>query len=512
MRYLILFILTSVIAVLGYAFFARKSKGKPAQALPVEPDVTLLDRLIEPQWQAHPGQTGLVLLQDNIDAFMVRAISAQEAGRSLDLQYYIWHDDLTGRLLTAELLQAADRGVRVRLLLDDMNTHDRDSVLAALNGHPNIEVRLFNPTKVRGAGIRRILEWLLRGLGLNRRMHNKAWIADGRVAVVGGRNIGDEYFDASTNMNFFDVDLFISGPAVADTTCIFDEYWNSDAVLPLQALVKVGPQALLNLRQQIAENKQTYQAQPYLQQLHDNQSVADLIAGKRPIYWSDKVHVYADPASKAFGREKDKWLLQVLQPLWQQVKRDFCLISPYFVPTKNGLKLFQQMRHQAVEVNILTNSLAATDVFLVHSGYAPYRKPLLAMGAQLYELKRMPSAAHEYRLLGSRGASLHTKAFLVDQTIAFVGSFNFDPRSMLLNTEMGIIFNEPAIVCELKSVFSQRISAPYSYQVQLNNGALRWCDIQADGQIHDWQHDPQTKWWHRLVTKLLSWLPIESQL
>ena len=507
---IVVFIIASWISVYSYGIFAKRVQGEPSYALPVQADQSSLDHAIEPQWQAHPGQTGMVLLQDNLDAFMIRAITAREAGRSLDLQYYIWHDDLTGHLLDMEVLRAADRGVRVRMLLDDMNAHGRDSMLAALDMHPNIEVRLFNPTRARDSGFFRGVEMMLRIFSVNRRMHNKAWIADGRVAVVGGRNIGDEYFDASDNTNFFDVDLLISGDAVAETSSIFDDFWNSKAAIPLSALVQPDNKTLDQLRERIDARLTSLGAKPYIEKLHQSTSIRDIYTGERPVHWSSEVHVYSDPADKAFGRGQFRWLVHDLLPVWKNATEHIELISPYFVPGQDGMELFEYMRSRHVEIDVLTNSLAATDVMLSHSGYAPYRSPLLQAGVNLYELK--PFGTADKSLLGSSGASLHTKAFLVDGRIGFVGSFNFDPRSIRLNTELGIIFEEPTVVAELEEEFNRRTSSTYSYQVLLDHGQMRWKDRSSDDQIHIWTHDPQTKWWQRATVKVMSWLPIESQL
>lgn len=522
---IVIFVIASWLSVYSYGTFAKRVRGEPSYALPVVSEQTIfeqtaaglpvseqtkIDKVIEPLWQENPGKNGLVLLQDNLDAFLVRAITAKEAGRSLDLQYYIWHDDLTGYLLDLEIVKAADRGVRVRMLLDDMNVHGRDSTLAALNTHPNIEIRLFNPTRARDSGFSRGGEMLLRIFSVNRRMHNKAWIADGRVAIVGGRNIGDEYFNASANTNFFDVDVMVSGDAVFETSAIFDEFWNSEAVVPLEALVTKPPRKSMGtLHQFMAKRLANFDAKPYLDQLTISKGIKDLYEGKRKVYWASDVHVYSDPADKAFGKERFRWLLHNLMPIWKGADERLELISPYFVPGQDGLELFRYLREKGSSIEILTNSLAATDVMLSHSGYIPYRVPLLEAGADIYELK--PFGESDKSLLGSSGASLHTKAFLVNGKIGFVGSFNFDPRSVRLNTEMGVVFEEPSIVAELEEEFKRRTQGGYSYNVVLTDGELEWRDNAATPPAI-WEYDPHTKWWQRTVTKVMSWLPIESQL
>lgn len=508
--FIVLFLVASFISIYSYGVFAKQVRGAPSYTLPVQSVQSFLDRAIAPHWQAHPQESGLILLKSNLDAFAVRAVTAREAGRSLDLQYYVWHDDLTGQLLGLELLQAADRGVRVRLLLDDMTVHDRGSMLSALNEHPYIEIRVFNPTRARDTGLRRGIEMLLRAFSVNRRMHNKAWIADGRVAIVGGRNIGNEYFDASPEINFFDVDLMVTGSAVEQASHIFDDYWNSPAAFPLETLVTPPENALGNLRQKAMQSTQSILAHPYIQHLHQTPSIQELFSGKHPVYWAPDVHVYADPAEKIFGQGQPNWLIHTLQPIWNSTTQDFKVISPYFVPTKSGMHNFTTLQQDGVSISILTNSLAATDVLMVHGGYAPYRKPLLELGVKLYELK--PFGSPDKSLLGSSGASLHTKAFLIDGETGFVGSFNFDPRSALWNTEMGIIFKEPTIVAQLMQEFNKRTSSTYSYELILQNNELAWKDVSSANEEEIWTHDPQSKWWQRTATKVISWLPIESQL
>lgn len=505
-----LLILASTLAVYSYGRFAERSMGAPGYVLPIQDDETVLDRALAQQISTHQGQSVLVLLADNLDAFAMRAVTARSAGRSLDLLYYIWHDDLTGQLLDLELLQAADRGVRVRIVLDDLNAHGRNSLLAALDAHPNIEIRMFNPTRRRDNSLMRGVEMLLRAFSVNRRMHNKAWIADGRVAIVGGRNIGDEYFDASQSMNFFDIDLLMVGDAVSEASTIFDRYWNSRAVIPLSALAPADHEALEKLRQLVAQSHDSILALPYVQEVAQTPAIQTLFhGGAAHVRWSNNVHIYADPPEKVFDEQKSAWLINQLAPIWNQTQQNFKIISPYFVPGEAGVAEFKKLRERGAQVDILTNSLAATDVLLSHGGYEPYRKPLLEMGVNLYELK--PFGTTEKSLIGSSGASLHTKAFLVDERIGFVGSMNFDPRSVRLNTEMGILFEEPAIASQLQAEFALKTSTQYSFHVVLQNGQVRWLDG-ANGAPSVWTHEPASRWWQRAIAKVASWLPIESQL
>lgn len=509
--FIIVFILASLLSVYGYGVFAKQAKGPSSYVLlPDDDGLSTLDKTIMPLVAAHPDQSALVMLQDNLDAFALRAVSTREAGRSLDLQYYIWHDDLTGRLLGMELLAAADRGVRVRLLLDDITTHNRSSMLSALTRHPNIDIRIYNPTRARNTGFKRGLELALRVLSANRRMHNKAWIADNQLAIVGGRNIGDEYFDASPHINFFDMDLMLAGPAVNQASAIFDEYWNSDAVVPLAALVKAPEDALLKLRANITKQMKDVDALPYVQELRETPSVNALFQGKVPVYWSDQVRVVSDPVGKAKGEDRERWLLGTLLAEWHKAKQDLKIISPYFVPSQSGVTMFEQITEKEVGVSVLTNSLAATDVLAVHGGYSPYRLPLLKLGVKLFELKPFAERPRK-NLFGSSGASLHTKAFVVDHQVGFIGSFNFDPRSAIWNTEMGVIFTEPTIVGQLEHEFAKLTSAQASYAVTAPEGKLSWADG-GEGENKAWTKDPESRWWQRWLATIISWLPIESQL
>ncbi len=507
---LITLAIASAVSVYSYGRFASRVQGPPSQAFPLQPAQTSLDRNVAPLLQGRGGRSGMSLIAGNLDAFAVRALSARAAGRSLDLQYYIWHDDFTGQLLDGELLRAADRGVRVRLLLDDLNAHGKQSFLAALDQHPQIEVRMFNPTRNRAGVLGRGVEMLLRGFSLNRRMHNKAWIADGRVAVVGGRNVGDEYFDAAPGTNFLDLDVALLGPAVQETEAIFDAFWNSSSAIPLSALAKPKESALADLRVDIDKAYASRRAHPYLKRLRQAPSVRALIAGGAPLHWVEEAKVVSDPPAKMAGDGESAWLMRTLFPAMGEAKQRLLIISPYFVPGEEGVQWMRGLRARNVDVGVLTNSLAATDVSAVHSGYAPYRIPLLQAGVQLHEL--MPRTQQtDSSVFGSSGASLHTKAFVVDDEVGFIGSFNLDPRSLNLNTEMGILFRDRPATAELVKRYRDKISTRQSYAVQLVDGEVRWVDGSVEPE-RIWDTEPGVGLWRRGTVKVLEWLPIESQL
>ncbi|MDO8049893.1 phospholipase D family protein [Janthinobacterium sp. SUN211] len=511
-----LFTVLSIAALYSYGRFAERSLGAPGMALPVAVDATLLDRVLAPQLAQRPGHSGTALIDDNLEAFALRALSAREAGRSIDLQYYIWHNDVTGRLLVRELLRAADRGVRVRVLLDDINARGQDAAILALDSHPLIDVRIFNPGRNRDGIWLRAMEMALRAVSLNRRMHNKAWIVDGRVALVGGRNIGDEYFDAAEQVNFQDADLLLVGPAVQQTSDIFDRFWNSRAVIPISALhagKNAGAPELQAVRARLDALTGELGASPYLRQLTDAGQLQAHLDGRLRLHWSTHVQVLSDPPEKAAPvaslQRSEHWLMHSLLPLLTDARQEALLTSPYFVP---GAELTQTLGKKVaagVQVQVLTNSLAATDVALVHAGYARYRQALLGGGIELYELKTL----HRKRisLMGSSRASLHTKAVVVDSQRGFVGSFNLDPRSAQLNTEMGVLFDDAALAADMRALFQHSTASDTSYRVFLDNGALRWSDA-TEEPAKVWTHDPEAGFWRRTLVSVMRWLPIESQL
>ena len=288
--------------------------GAPSHAIPVADGQTALDRELAPMLARHPGKTGAILLPEGLDAFASRAISARQAGRSLDLQYYIWHDDLTGHLLMYEAWKAAERGVRVRMLLDDINTSGKDAALLALDTHPNIEIRVYNPFRNRD-GIARLLEMLQRMFSITHRMHNKAWIADNRVAVVGGRNVGMEYFDAAEDTNFRDLDLLLFGPAVAQASGIFDTFWNSEAVVPIAALSRKSARRLDAILAQIQREARSDPARVYLDKVDASPSVRAYLSQELTPIWSDGLRV----------RHGLAHLLEKLQA-WPQTKPAFTAV------------------------------------------------------------------------------------------------------------------------------------------------------------------------------------------
>lgn len=515
MTFIVLIIVA--VAAAGYlyvvglgTFSEHRERGDKGRALPPASGETIIDQMIGPMVAERPGQTGLCLLADNLAAFNARLETIEKAGRSLDLQYYYWKADITGQILCRALIAAADRGVRVRLLLDDINTMGFDSSYLALDSHPLIEVRLFNPSRSRTSPIRRGLELALKYLTSTRRMHNKCWIADNRIAIIGGRNIGDPYFNASNAANFQDIDLLATGAAVADAEAIFDRYWNSDAALPIRSLHRIRKPQLARLIGRLDDAARSEQARTYLDTSAALAEDENLETWLRNTNWVADATVAADPPEKAKGLHLDQWLVHRIEALLRGARSSIQITSPYFIPGSTGTELFEQMRVNGVSVEILTNSLAATDVIAVHGAYSRYRKVLVASGVSIHELKPNPSQSRA-SVFGSRTASLHTKSMVIDGNTGFVGSFNLDPRSASINTEMGIVFTDAGLASQLAEVFQRFISPPCSYDLLMEKNQLVWSTVEQDADVR-FHSEPLASRSRAILAWLIRLLPIESQL
>lgn len=463
---------------------------------------------------AHGGCSGVHLLPDGREAFTARVHSARLAQRTLDVQTYIWRNDATGRFIAHELLSAADRGVAVRVLLDDMDARPRQFALEALDRHPNISIKLFNPFRTRSGWLRTLTELSQRGRRLNHRMHNKAWIADGQVAICGGRNIGDEYFAAADDVNFIDLDVMLLGPAVASAQTEFDRYWQCELSVPLTKLRRYARRRLaLDRVQAHLRAEADALRHEVTAELRVPSTTAALLA--RPWHWCANVRVVADDPRKAYGGTRGT--SHVLDSIVDEIRaasREVLLISPYFVPGMGGTAALRALARQGATVQVLTNSLAATDVAIVHSGYTKYRVPLLEGGVRLFELKYtvVDDEKHPRFRLGSSRASLHTKAAIVDGNRVFVGSFNIDPRSADLNCEMGVWIGSRKLADALRASFQRGTDPRRAFTVQLGaDGALEWVEHhQGSRLVH--RREPQAGWLRRSIARILEALPIESQL
>jgi putative cardiolipin synthase len=479
-----------------------------------------LEQVAATRLEAHPRQTGAWPLAEGDDAFGARIGLSRAAARTLDVQYYIFDRDNTGFAFLAELLAAADRGVRVRLLLDDIHTAGLERVLAAVAVHPNIEVRLFNPFAHRHA---RWLDALFDFRRVSRRMHNKSLTADNAIAIVGGRNIGGEYFGVKPDLDFSDLDLLIIGAVVPQVSGQFDQYWNSRQVYPIQALARSPPDGAASLdavRGEIAREAMRYR--PVQIDPGQNKMARAIVEGQLPEFFWGTGAVIADPPAKVVlpPQDSERHAATRLLGLLGQARQDLILVSPYFVPGKRGVAWLQSMVRRGVAVRVITNSFAATDVRAVHAGYARYRKELLRAGVVLYEMKASAHSvlARETRrsnMTGSSRSSLHAKTYMTDRRVVYVGSFNLDYRSARLNTEMGVVVDNQALCARLYEDFVRRI-LDVAYRVELVRDAdggerLAWVTREGGREVR-YDREPGVGFFQKIYLGVLQLLPIEEQL
>lgn len=453
---------------------------------------------------AHPGRSGYYPLPDGPDAFAARALLARAAQRSLDVQYYIWNNDVTGGLMFNALRAAADRGVRVRLLLDDNHTADIDQVLLALDAHPNIEVRVFNPFAIRKP---RALGFLTDFSRLNRRMHNKSFTADNQVSIVGGRNIGDEYFGAGDDVLFIDLDVMAIGPVVQAVSRQFDRYWNSQSAYPIASVVPHFPEEQGSVPAPLPESPR---AQAWLEAMRHSPFVDQLMRRELPVEWAT-TRLVSDAPEKVLGRASAAdTVAPQLRALFGEPKREISLVSPYFVPGEAAEHTFAAMARRGVKVTILTNSLGSIDTPILHAGYIKWREDLLAAGVSLYELRGAERREPQKSAgpFGSSANALHAKTFEVDGERIFVGSFNLDQRSRALNTELGLVIESPNLASRLATTMRERMPG-LAYEVHLGpDGKLYWIE-RSNGKLIRHDTDPGTGVWRRASVRVLSWLPID---
>ena len=474
--------------------------------------MTRLEEWINPRCEANGGRSALRLLPTGLDAFVARAVLIELAERTLDLQYYIFHPDQTGSLIVDRLIAAADRGVRVRVLLDDWGTIEKnDESVAGLDAHPNIEVRLFNPYTHR-SGLHRLAELLTHFTRVNRRMHNKQFIADGVATILGGRNIGDEYFSRG-ELDFQDVDVLGGGPVAQQSLESFEAYWQSPFAVPMSRLGNFAPNAAMfdATRARLKDRCEQLHDSAYARALAGSEFARDLRAHDLHMHWAP-AHVIADPPEKLsqrVGARSDTYLSGQLAPYVRAAAKQLLVVSPYFVPGKEGVAFFGERARAGVDVRVLTNSLAATDVWLVHAGYMKYRRPLLERGVRLFELRPEAAGARRARaskaIPGSSRASLHGKTFVFDDASVFVGSVNLDPRSLQLNTEVGVVAECPELAAEVAALFGRWSSAELAYEVTTRpDGGLGWTG--------GFTAEPKAGFWRALGARLCSHLPIDSLL
>ncbi len=477
------------LALTGCASLPPPQPRAPEAAF-ASPETTTFGRLAAAAAPA-PEVSGFRLLISGEDAFGALATLIDQAERSLDLQYYLIRSDASSRSLLRRVHAAADRGVRVRLLLDDLNTTGQDAALLRFTAHPNIEVRLYNPFPAgRVSTIGRVMASLTDLTRINQRMHNKMLVADNALAVTGGRNIGDAYFVNSVASNFLDVDLLVAGPSVRSLSATFDQFWNSPTAYPVEAVAE---------RPDAHTNTEAGTPPPRAPRAVASAPAAlaeELARGELKLVWAD-ARVLADSPLKAEAMTAD------LASLLRSARKEVIIISPYFVPGPRGVALARELTQRGVRLQVLTNSLASTDAAVVHVGYARYREALLALGVELHELRPyLDTQRNVTSAFGSSQASLHAKVVVVDGVAALVGSMNMDPRSQKLNTEMGVLVRSPQIAQQLVQVFDEVVTSS-SYRLSLaEDNSLRWTSTGPDARVSS--SEPEAGFWRKLTVKMLS--------
>ena len=503
-----------------------------SRALPATESTPLADALA-PLEKQHPDESAVRLLPTGGDALQARIALARAATKTLDMQYYIANEDNTGKLLLGAALYAADRGVRVRMLVDDLNFKDIDRIMAALNSHDKIEIRVFNPYGSAQRSFSERTQNFFTNLNhFTRRMHNKAMIADNQIAIVGGRNLGDEYFNASPTLQFRDLDVFAAGPVTQKISGSFDDYWNSSLAYPLRVLnkQKFDPSDLDKTREDLRAHWRT-QADPLNAKPLNATPLAQQIAREQMgLIWAPTEFEVDSPSKIEHPSDdyKSPPMMRLID-LLKHAQSEFLILSPYFVPHEAGVKALADASQRHVRVAVLTNSLAATDAVAVQAGYAPYRIPLLQNGVELYEFKPLQpegEGAPPAGLFGSASrASLHAKAYVVDRSILVIGSMNLDPRSAQLNTELALVIRSKPIAEEAARLFEKGISPPASYRVELASAAviaelrrtgspqsgLVWTSQEDIGTV-TYNFDPEAGLYRNAMTGLFMLLPVDKQL
>jgi putative cardiolipin synthase len=467
-----------------------------------------LAELFAPPADAEPGTSGVELIRFGRVALEARLALADLAEHTLDLQYYIWDPDVSGRLLGEALYRAAERGVRVRLLLDDISIVDRDSELARFSGHPNIEIRAFNPFRHRS---RRLGDLFTDPSRVNRRSHNKLMVADNAAAIVGGRNIADHYFGVHGESNYRDLDTFAVGPVVRDASRVFDDFWNSTYAVPYEAFVD-APQTPEDAQAQAALLRERIAADPPPYPIGEDVAAlkASLEELRARLVWAPVRVLYDDP-SKVEDRSV-RGIAGELADLGTNARSEILIENAYFVPRDRLVEVLSDAVARGVRVRVLTNSLASNDVVAVFAGYEKTREELLRNGVELHELRPDSAMKERWSLLSARSrAGLHAKTALFDRRWSVIGSYNLDPRSADINTELVLLVDSPIFAERLAEFLDTGADPANSYRLELEDGRLRWIAEGPDGPIV-LETEPETGWWQRFTAGLIGLLPIRSQL
>lgn len=494
----------------------------------INPEQTKLGAQLENVTRENEGNSGFYLQSFGADGFLTRMQMINAAERTLDLQYFIFRGDDTGRLLTGALLRAADRGVRVRLLLDDGETIAGDEQITPLSAHRSVEIRVFNPFRYRGHKLAlKAVEFLFNRSRLNYRMHNKLLIVDNSAALVGGRNIGDQYFQINEEEQFADNDVFAVGPIVRELSVSFDEFWNHAFSIPNEALTKndTSHSALSEHRKVTIEEPAEVNADgiDFVKRVNSGEPFYGMLSDRLPMVWAPARLVSDSPDKKSVvdGSRVGRLWLRPVADATLAVQSELLMITPYLIPGDEGMDIFKELRQRDVRIRILTNSLESSEIPLAHSGYMSYRVPLLEDGVEIYEIRSMLGnvrGSGQTAAMASNGTySLHAKMFVFDRESIFVGSMNFDQRSMHLNTEIGLLIDSPELARELVRRFEAMAQPANAYELKLKSNDsgrgqhLVWRTLE-DEQMIDYTDEPSRSGWQKFIANFLSLLPLDSEL
>jgi putative cardiolipin synthase len=508
-----------LVALGGCATVPLRSINRPPSSALADPQDTRLGRQFLGLSKVHDGQSGFHLIDVGVDGLATRIQMVRGAERTLDVQYFIYRGDETGNFLTEELRHAADRGIRVRVLVDDGDTVAGDERLLQLDGHPNIEVRVFNPFAYRKHNLfLRNLDFVLHKSQLDYRMHNKLLVVDNAVALAGGRNVGNQYFQVDPRSQFADADIFVAGPLVATLSRSFDQFWNSDMVAPARALGAtarpyVPPPAIAILPgSDIDYRAQADSGKPY----------QSLLGGQLPLSWAPATVVYDSPDKKSIEArtERGRLMGRAVESQIGSSNTELLMVTPYFAPSTSELTVLRKVRAQGAEVKVLTNSLESTTSVAAQSGYDNDRFPLAQAGVQFYELRSSLDSTRgsgQSRQISSYGNyGLHAKLYVFDRERLFIGSWNFDERSRHINTEVGLFIDSPTLAGQLIQRIDAMMRPEAAFHVVVvetvpGKPALAW-ETESDHHLVRYSREPSRGWWQNLAQKLFGLLPLHKEL
>jgi putative cardiolipin synthase len=512
-----------IIVLLGVAGCASSPRGaetpKRASFALERPEQTRLGRQFLTESEHHGGNSGYHIINAGIDGFVARILMARSAERTLDLQYFIFRGDETGQLLAQELKRAADRGVRVRILVDDGDTVAGDEQILDLGGHPNVEVRVFNPFDYRGHNaFLRHIDFMLHKGRLDYRMHNKLFVVDNSVALIGGRNVGNQYFQIDPESQFADDDVFAAGNIAQRLSKTFDEYWNSTLAVPTAQLRRIRSASKPRTNPSFKDSGIDYAAR-----VASGEPYNGLVSGRTALTWAPATVVCDSPDKKSVeqGTKAGRLMAQEVIAAMKEVNTELLMITPYFVPSDGELDLLKTLRDRNAKVRVLSNSLESAPELAAQAGYAKDRIGLLKQGVELYEVRALlgkTRGSGQTRTVSRYGNyGLHAKLYVLDRQRLYIGSMNYDQRSLRINTEIGLIIDSPELAAQAANRFEAMIGPEEAYRLSLQAGgaaarpSLRW-HTQIDRREVEFAKEPSRGWWQREKVRVLSLLPIDREL